>query len=159
MLDQEFAANPKTCLYFTLFMKMIVAASGEKPSLPYAEILSARIKPLFETLKNQPPAALELPKAIQARVAEGKAVTSFSLSNQSKSYARLVRVRAKWSSAEKQSPFLVMYSDNYFDLMPSETREVTLEFRLPEGANQAAHGFLVIEGSNAAGGQVPISLA
>jgi hypothetical protein len=100
-----------------------------------------------------------LPKAIEARVAEGKAIASFSLSNHSKSYARLVRARARWSSAEKQSPFLVMYSDNYFDLMPGETREVTLEFRLPEGANRAAHGFLVVEGSNVAGGEVAISLA
>ncbi|MGC2404687.1 MAG: glutamine amidotransferase, partial [Acidobacteriaceae bacterium] len=158
MLDQEFAANPRTCLYFTLFMKMIVAATGKEPSVPYAEILSARVKPLFETLKNQLPAALQLPKTIEARAAEGKAVASFSISNKSNSYARLVRARAKWSSAEKQSPFLVMYSDNYFDLMPGETRELSLEFRLSEGANQPAHGYLIVEGSNVADAQVPIVL-
>jgi beta-mannosidase len=156
MLDQEFAANPRTCLYFSLFMKMIAAATGERPSAPYAEILSARVKPLFETLKNQPPAVVQAPKTIEARAAEGKAVASFSLSNKSKSYARLVRARAKWSSAEKQSPFLVIHSDNYFDLMPGETRDISLEFRLPEGANQPAHGYLVVEGSNVAKVQVPI---
>jgi hypothetical protein len=51
-----------------------------------------------------------------------------------------------------------MYSDNYFDLMPGETREITLEFQLPVGADHPAHGYLVVEGSNAAKVQVPITV-
>jgi beta-mannosidase len=158
MLDQEFTSNPKTQVYFTLFMRMIAAATGQKPAVPYTDMLAARTTPLFETLKNQPAASLQLSKSVEARFAEGKAAASLSISNKSASYARLVRARAEWSSPENQAPFLVIYGDNYFDLMPGETKEITLDFRLSEAANQSARGRLIVEGSNVAQKEIPIAL-
>ena len=158
MLDQEFASTPKTRAYFMLFMTMIAAATGVAPSAPYAEILAARTKPLFETLQNQPAATLLLPKTLEARFAEGKAITSFSIPNQSGFYARLIRIRENWKSSATEAPFLAIYSDNYFDLLPGETKEITVEFQLPEGASRAAQGLIVVEGSNVAKVEIPITV-
>ncbi len=158
MLDQEFAATPRTRAYFTLFMKMIVAATATQPSAPYTEILAARTKPLFETLKNQPKAALQLPGTLEGKIAGAKASVTFSTANKSGSYARLVRLRADWKSSENQAPFLAIYNDNYFDLLPGETKEITIEFRLPDAANQSAQGQLIVEGSNVARAEIPITL-
>jgi Ig-fold domain len=42
----------------------------------------------------------------------------------------------------------VMYSDNYFDLLPGEARTINLEMFLPPQAGKHLEGRLYIEGSN-----------
>jgi hypothetical protein len=84
-------------------------------------------------------------------------MTSFSIPNGSR-YARLVSVRAEWSAPEAQAPYLVMCSDNYFDLVPGETKEISLDLRLPPGVNRPVEGRLIIEGSNVAAEGIPITL-
>jgi beta-mannosidase len=157
MLDQEFVSNPQTRAYFTLFMKMIVAATGSESATTYAEILAARNKPLFETLKDQPAAALQQIQPVRAATTGNKAAGVLTLSNGSQ-YARLVRMRAEWSGPAEKAPYLVIYGDSYFDLMPREVREIPLEFVLPEAPLGSVNGRLVIEGSNLAAVEVPVTL-
>ena len=156
LLDQEFVSDPKTRAYFALFMKILAAVIGERPATPYDEIVEARSKPLFQTLKEQPAAMLQPTKAVEATVKGKKANGTLTLSN-GPGYARLVRMRVEWNAPELQVPYLVTYSDNYFDLMPAETREISIEFWLPEGADGLLQGHVIIAGSNLAPVQVPVT--
>jgi hypothetical protein len=157
LLDQEFVSNPKAQMYFSLFMKMIATVIGETPANPYKELLEARSKPLFETLKDQPTATLQAAKAVHATISGGSASGSLTLSNGPR-YARLVRVRAEWSVPDAHAPHIALYGDNYFDLMPGETREISLEFRLSSAAADFVSGQLIVEGRNLEALKVPITL-
>jgi len=157
LLDQEFFSDPKTRAYFALFMKILAAVTGEKPAISHPEILMARSKPLFQTLKEQPAAMLQPMKAVAATAKGRKASGTLTLSN-GPAYARLVRMRVEWHAPELQVPYLVTYSDNYFDLLPAETREILLEFLLGEGANGFQQGNVIIAGSNLEQVQVPVML-
>jgi beta-mannosidase len=157
LLDQEFVSNPKSQLYFSIFMKMIATVIGETPANPYKELLEARSKPLFETLKDQPTATLQPAKAVHATISRGSASGSLTLSNGPR-YARLVRVRAEWSVPDAHAPHVALYGDNYFDLMPGETREISLEFRLSKAAADFVSGQLIVEGRNLEALKVPITL-
>ena len=155
LLDQDFVSNPKARLYFSLFMKMIAAVIGEAPATPYKELLEARSKPLFETLKDQP-ATLQPAKAIHTTINGGSASGSLTVANGPR-YARLVRIRAEWSVPDAHTPYVALYGDNYFDLMPREA-EVSLEFRLARASAEPVAGHLIVEGSNLVAVKVPITL-
>jgi hypothetical protein len=157
LVDQEFVSNPRAKIYFSLFMKMIATVTGEKLATPYKELLDARSKPLFETLKDQPPATLQPTKAVHAAVSGSSARGSLTLLNGSH-YARLVRIRAEWGGLDAHAPYAPLYGDNYFDLMPGESRDISLEFRLPRAAADLASGHLIVEGSNLEARKVPITL-
>ncbi|MEW5976487.1 MAG: sugar-binding domain-containing protein [Acidobacteriota bacterium] len=157
LLDQEFVFRPETVAYFALFMKMIVAATGQRPANPYTEIMAARTRPLFETLQDQPAAVLNFPGSVQGVISQGRAKVAFGLTNTSR-YARLVSVKTTWNAPESQAPYLTMYNDNYFDLAPGETKDVSLGLRLPPGVTGPVQGRLIIEGSNVAAVEVPITL-
>ena len=119
--DQEFVTNPVSRSYFSLFMRMMALASGEKPAVAFDDLLAARDKPLFESLKDLPEASLQLPAEVRAVAAGEKARAALNVANGA-NYARLVRVRAEWAQPGGAAPYLVMYSDNYFDLMPGESK-------------------------------------
>ena len=156
MLDQEFASNPRTGVYFTLFMRMIVAATGEKPSQRTEKFVRAH-QTSFRNVEG--PAGGRVRRQIQpvsAAKAGNKAAGCSDPSNGSQ-YARLVRMRAEWSGPKEKAPYLVIYGDSYFDLMPREVREIPLEFVLPESSDGSVRGRLVIEGSNLAAVEVPVT--
>ncbi len=131
LLDQEFVNDPANKSYFSLFMRMVAAVTGQDPTTPYDQLLAAREKPLFESLKDQPAASLTLPSSLEATAQGGKASTTLNVTNGG-SYARLVRVRAEWDSGDGSSPYLVEYGDNYFDLLPGESKAVPIEMFLPK---------------------------
>jgi hypothetical protein len=59
---------------------------------------------------------------------------------------------------EPHAPHVALYGDNYFDLMPGESREISLEFRLYRAAGGSVAGQLIVEGSNLEALKVPITL-
>lgn len=156
-LDQEFVTDPVTKAYFSLFMRMISAASGEKPTTPFDDILAARDKPLFESLKDQPRAILAVPSSVDVTASGNKASSTLTVTNGS-TYARLVRVRAEWDQGEEGSPYLVQYSDNYFDLLPGESKPVAVEMLLPKERVGKLSGTLVLEGTNTESRRIPVHL-
>jgi hypothetical protein len=157
-LDQEFVNDPSTRAYFDLYMRLVAAVVEEKPVTDYRELLAARDKPLFETLQDQPAAALQLPKSVQATLSGSSAKVTFDLQNGLR-YARLVRLRAVWESLETENPYLEVFEDNYFDLMPGESRQVSLELRLPRGVTRAVKGKLIVAGSNLAPQEIPVTIS
>ena len=155
--DQEFVTNPVTKAYFSLFMRMVAAVTAEKPAADFDRILMMRDKPLFEMLQDQAPATLNLADSVKATASGNRVSTSLKLTNGTK-YARLVRVRAEWDDAQAGQPYLVMYSDNYFDLMPGEDKSVSLDLFLPAGQGKPVHGRVIVEGSNMSSREIPITV-
>jgi hypothetical protein len=156
-LDQEFVTNPVSKSYFSLFMRMIALASGEKPAVAFDDLLAARDKPLFESLKDLPRASLTLPTEVHTVASGNRAHAVLKIASGDK-YARLVRVRAEWPDGSSRAPYLVMYSDNYFDLLPGEEKSLDLEMFLPSNQGGNIAGTLIIEGSNIAAQRIPLDV-
>jgi len=147
LADQEFYQNPITKAYFYTFMELLSAATGKSAQTPFGAILVAREKPLFETLKDLPPAAVVIDSISPASVSGGDGHFAVRLTNGG-AYARLVRLRVEWNGEASKVPYLVKYDDNYFDLIPGETRTIKTEFLLPEGAAGPLSGTLNVDGAN-----------
>jgi hypothetical protein len=155
-LDQEFVTDPVSKSYFSLFLRLITMASGEKPAVAFDDLLAARDKPLFESLKDLPKAPLTLPGEINAVISGGKAHAVLKVASGG-AYARLVRVRAEWPG--EGAPYLVKYSDNYFDLLPGEEKSLDLEMFLPPDHGGKIAGTLVVEGPNVEARRIPVELS
>jgi hypothetical protein len=153
-LDEQFVTMPATRAYFGLFAQMLAAATGDGPEKGYAEVLAAREKPLFQMLKELPPASLKAAGMLQAKTSGKRARIMIDLGN-GVNYARLVRLRAEWDGPQ---PYMSLYSDNYFDLLPGEQRSVSLELAFPGNITTPARGRLIVEGSNVAASEIPITV-
>ena len=116
-----------------------------------------REKPLFEMLQDQAPATLNTADSVKATASGNRASTSLNFTNGTK-YARLIRVRAEWDEAQPGNPYLVLYKDNYFDLMPEESKSLALDLFLPPGQGRQIHGRLIVEGSNTSPREIPITI-
>jgi beta-mannosidase len=154
-LDQEFVTNPVSKSYFSVFIRMLALASGEEPAVAFDDLLAAKEKPLFESLKDLPKATLTLPATITGVVSGSRAHAVLKLAN-GDAYARLVRVRAVWSGSGY--PYLVKYSDNYFDLLPGEEKSVDLEMLLPAQRAEKIAGTLIVAGPNVEERRIPVEL-
>ena len=147
MVDQELYQKPVLGSYFYIFMEFLAAASGEKGQVGYRALLEARERPLFETLKDLPAAQLKT-SDVHVEQAGTDANLSLQLINGS-NFARLVRVRLDAAQEPPQeSPYLVLYDDNYFDLLPHETRTVNAKvlFRSSTAGTFAAK--MIVSGTN-----------
>lgn len=152
-LDEQFDNLPVTRAYFVIFGEMLAAATGQQPAVPYAKVLAAREKPLFQMLKEQP--ATTMHTAVVAATASGNGATlTLNLVN-GKNYARLVRLRMVWDEAQ---PYMSLYSDNYFDLMPGQQKQVSVELKFLGKPNAPVHGKLIVAGSNLARSEIPVTV-
>jgi hypothetical protein len=138
-------------------MELIAAATGEKPQTTYEAILAAREKPLFETLKDLPPAELNVPTDLQGEASGDRAHFSVELTNAER-YARLVRIRLEWEGEGPEAWYLATYSDNYFDLLPGESKAIDVKLWLPTENSQSISGRLVVEGSNVPAKQIAVKI-
>jgi hypothetical protein len=119
--------------------------------------LAARDKPLFETLKDLPAASLTTPSSLAATTSGNKARASLAITNGS-TYARLIRVRAEWNDAGGVAPYLVTYSDNFFDLLPGQSKSIAVAMFMAEGQVKKASGNLLVEGQNTRTKRIPVEL-
>ena len=55
-------------------------------------------------------------------------------------------------------PYLVLYSDNYLDLFPGESKTIQAEVLLPEGVSGPVSGTSIVEGTNVPAQEVAINL-
>jgi beta-mannosidase len=157
LLDHLLYEEPATQSYFLLFMRMIAAAIGEQPSTNYDVLLEARNKPHFEMLKDLRPAQVSLPHTVRAKI-DGEGLAIPVEVRNGPVYARLVRLRMEWDEPKHHAPYLEMYSDNYFDLLPGVSRTITVDVLFPKGQPRKATGTLFVEGVNLAAQQVPLEI-
>jgi hypothetical protein len=108
-------------------------------------------------LKNIPQAGVRMPEIVKGQLSQGRGRFSIQLTNKDR-YARLIRIRAKWDHELPDSPYLVLYDDNYFDLLPGETKTVDAELFLPEGNTAAISGALTVEGVNLPASTIEVKL-
>jgi beta-mannosidase len=155
LLDQELYRNPAAKAYFKLFLQFLAAASGQKPRVTYDSLSAAREKPLFEMLKDLPPAEVNLPESAEVKKSKDEVHLSLQLIN-GIHFARLVRVRAEWNATPASAPYLVLYDDNYFDLAPGESRAVEATVLLPKESTGPVSGQLIVEGTNVSAKSVSI---
>lgn len=156
-VDQEFVTDPENKSYFALFMRMIAAARGEKPATAFDELLAERDKPLFESLKDLPTATLAVASTLKTTASGQRANATLAIANGNE-YARLVRVRAEWKEGEGNTPYLVKYSDNFFDLLPGESKSLALEMFLAKEPMGKISGTLVVEGPNIEPKRIPVEV-
>jgi hypothetical protein len=153
-VDQTFVTDPVARSYFGLFMRMIAEAAGQKPSTPFDELLAARDKPLFEGLQDLLTTTLSVPPAVKAKL-EGERTSANLVVANGPNYARLVRVRAEWPGEPQESPCWIKYSDNYFDLLPGEKKNLDLEIFLLQKDAAPSAGTLIVEGPNIETKRIP----
>jgi len=55
-------------------------------------------------------------------------------------------------------PYSSIYSDNYFDLLPGETKPISLEVKFADKLAAPLHGRLILAGSNLARTEVPVTV-
>ena len=108
--------------------------------------MAAREKPLFETLKDLPTAQLKV-SAPRAERSGDDANVWLQLVN-GDNYARLLRVRLDSQDGSQAAPYMVLYDDNYFDLLPHETRTMNARLLFPTGNTATFSGKLVVSGTN-----------
>ena len=156
-LDQEFVTHPVTKAYFDLFMRVVAAATTEKPAAEFGQIMMMMEEPLFEMLQDQAPATLNTGNSLRATASGNRVSASLNLTNGTK-YARLIRVRAEWDEEPSGNPYLIVYKDNYLDLMPEENRSLAMDIFLPPGHGRQVHGRLIVEGSNTSTREIAITI-
>ena len=153
-LDEQFDNMPVSRAYFGIFAQMLAAATGSQPAISYKDVLAAREKPLFQILKEQPAATVECGEPLAAKASGNSATLSVNLKD-TRSYARLVRLRVEWDGPQ---PYIQLYSDNYFDLLPGQAKPVSLELAFPEKLIAPVHGRLIVAGSNVLPTEIPITV-
>jgi beta-mannosidase len=143
-------------MWLCLYAQMIMSAQGENPEFRYAAAVAIN-KPVMQLLKEQPAANLTPgPQSVHVPIKDRAGRFSLDLSNGER-FARLVRVRAEWKE-EVNKPHVMLYSDNYFDLLPHEKRTLEVDLRLATKPAEEVEGTLVIEGTNVPEQRIPISL-
>ena len=157
MLDQETYLNPENKAYFDVFMRMMAEVTGAKPDVEYSRMLSTREKPLFQTLKEQAPAELKVPESLASKISGDEGQLSLKIENTS-GYARLVRASVAWEGESAKTPYLVTYSDNYFDLLPGEVKTIDARILAPRGLQGEIKGKFTVQGSNVRPVVIPITL-
>jgi exo-1,4-beta-D-glucosaminidase len=108
------------------------------PALDYAD---------FQALETLPPVELQ----VEARHVEegGRGLSVVTVTNPSSSLAFMVRLRVmKGAGGEEALP--VLWDDNYFSLLPGETKEVRAEYAMTDLAGAAPYA--LVTGWNAAPG-------
>jgi beta-mannosidase len=153
-LDEQFDGMPASRAYFVIFGQMLAAATGDRPSTAYSAVLAAREKPMFQMLKELPTAELKTGAGLEAKAHGNSTTLTIDLKSGNR-YARLVRLRAVWDG---QQPYLSMYGDNYFDLLPGEAKTISLEMKFPEKLSAPVHGRLIVAGSNTPATEIPITV-
>ncbi len=145
-IDEYLIAEPRGRAYFVLFADMLAAVlPGEHERT--AELLRTHEKPLFQTLKEQPETEVAVTEAGPVAVDGAVARCRVRLENRG-GYAHLVHMRVEWAE-DGTRPYLSELSDNDFELMPHESREMELEWRSSH-AGRAAKGILIVKAANSA---------
>ena len=144
-IDQYMIAEPQGRALFVLYADMLAAVLPGGQSRA-TDLLAVHEKPLFQTLKEQPKTELAVTKT-EAAVQNGPGShCKVRIANKG-GYAHLVHMRFEWPGTGAK-PFLAEMSDNDFELMPDESREIELDWRT-SGTGAATTGTLIVNAANA----------
>ena len=140
-IDQYMIYEPAARAYFAEFADMLARVMPGEPK-PTADLLAIHQKPMFQTLKEQPETTLEVTKLDCASAGRCRV----KIENKG-GYAHLVYLRFVWPETGVK-PYLAEMSDNDFELVPGESREIELSWKTAAPDGKAA-GTLVVNAANA----------
>jgi beta-mannosidase len=144
-IDQYLMDEPQVRAYFSLFADLMAdVLPAQQPPAP--QLLAAHEKPLFQTLKEQPATELTVAKIDSPAGSAGLARLRVRIANRG-GYAHLVHIQIEWTGTGAK-PFLTEMSDNDFELMPGETKEIGVDWR-NSGSGGRASGTLIVDAANA----------
>jgi beta-mannosidase len=141
-MDNQWAYRPSTRTQMQTVAELLTLALPGAPDWK-REVLEQRATPLFESLKSLPEAKLES-TATGCEAVEGGGLCRLRI-HSTQGFAHLVHLRVEWNPAQ---PYLFELSDNDFEMLPGETREIELRWRA-SNLQARAHGMWVLDASNA----------
>jgi len=140
-IDQYMIYQPAARAYFAEFADLLAQVMPGEPK-PTADLLAIHEKPLFQTLKEEPETSLEVTRA---GACDGTHCM-VRIANKG-GYAHLVYLRFEWPETGVK-PYVAQMSDNEFELMPGESREIELTWKTDAPDGKVA-GTLVVDAMNA----------
>jgi hypothetical protein len=130
ILDRVLLTSADHLLFADIASSILALASGDSPSLPIAESLKMRTTPVFETLKNR--SATTWPEVSWTWLPdEGSFARAKVTIRNASGYLRRFRLRLDGPDIES-GYVLPLWSNQYFDLLPGETAECSVEMRTAE---------------------------
>jgi hypothetical protein len=143
-IDEYLIDEPAARAYFEAYEELLARVlPGAPPAAP--SLLHAHEEPLFQTLKEQPQTQLVLAK-LDPHSSPASSSRRIQVTNKG-GYAHLVHMRFEWPQTGPK-PYVAELSDNDFELMPNETREIDLTWRSSTPSETVA-GTLVVNAVNA----------
>ena len=130
ILDRVLQTSAEHLLFADVSAAILALASKEDPSLSIADLLKARSTPLFESLKNISKPAWPQVSLSWQKTTDKIPRALVHIQNGS-SYLRKLRLRLDGPDFNSGKA-LPLWSDQYFDLLPNETIECTVEIRMAE---------------------------
>jgi beta-mannosidase len=144
-LDQEFIGNPANRAYFVVFSTLLQQALPGDPLLA-ANLLAQHETPLFQTLNRLPQTQIAISEEDGSRV-DGKHIHCRLHITSRGGYAHLVHLRVVWPGTQDH-PYLTEFSDNDFELLPNETKDIDVDW-WSKTPDVQPHGSFVANAENA----------
>jgi beta-mannosidase len=143
--DDYMIAEPRTRAYLVLFADLLADVMPGTPRRT-PDLLAEREKPLFQLLKEQLKTGLVVTVIQLANATVDGGFRSRVRIVNTGGYAHLVHMRFTWPQAGP-APYLAELSDNDFEMLPNETREIDLTWRTSN--EKTATGTLIVNAANA----------
>lgn len=126
IVDRAIRSSAEGRLFTIITASLLALASGEDPQARIADLVDSRATPVFETLKNLPPAPWPKVTLSWVRSAEEWPAARIHISN-GPAYFRGLRLRFDGRDFRDGSA-LSLWSNQFFDLLPGEQTDVNVEF-------------------------------
>jgi hypothetical protein len=126
IVDRAVRSSVQGRLFTIVTASLLALASGKDPQARIADLVESRATPVFETLKNLPPAPWPKVTLSWVRSAEESRAARIHISN-GPAYFRGLRLRFDGRDFRDGS-VLGLWSNQFFDLLPGEETDVDVEF-------------------------------
>ena len=143
-IDEYLVNEPQARAYFAAFADLLARVLPGAPQ-PTPQLLPSHEKPLFQMLKEQPQTELAVTKPESVPAAGPDSECRVRITNKG-GYAHVVHMRFEWLAGS--GPYMAEFSDNDFELLPNESREIELNSR-KSAPGQVVAGTLVVNAANA----------
>jgi beta-mannosidase len=151
-IDQYLVAIPQIRAYFAEFADLLAEAMPQ-PQPPAPGLLAAHEKPLFQSLKEQPETELEVTRVSPIENGDGSLRCRVRITSK-QGYAHLVHLQMAWKQSGSEA-YLTGLTDNDFELLPKESKEVEVQWRRQATAPNAG-GKLIVSAMNSRTTSLPL---
>ena len=143
-LDRQIRGNDQAKVFTAICSSILALAAGETPPYSLNQMIEARAMPIFEELKQAPVSnwpTVDL--HWEGREANGVIKARVRIKN-GDSFVAAFRLRADGTGI-REGTLLPLWSDQFFDLLPGESTQCEIEFRI---RNETALGQLILIGDS-----------